>query len=141
MSTRRFASSMAGRWLRPSIVECATLPSCSLTAASILGCRWPWTLHQSDETPSMYVRPSVSVSVVPSADSMISGSSSTHACCWVNGCQMCRWSSAARDMPRKLGREPVGNREHCPGFGQAVGVGVRHADHRHLAEALDGLHV
>ena len=40
-------------WVSPSMVEWATRSSCSRTAASISGWRWPWTLHHSEETPSM----------------------------------------------------------------------------------------
>ena len=31
---------------QPRFVTCATLSSCSRTAASIFGWRWPWMLHQ-----------------------------------------------------------------------------------------------
>ena len=53
ISTSRAASSAAPGWVRPSIVEWATRSSWSRTAWSISGWRWPWTLHQSEETPSM----------------------------------------------------------------------------------------
>ena len=53
ISTSRSASSAAGSWVRPSIVEWATRSSCSRIAASIAGCRCPWTLHHSEATPSM----------------------------------------------------------------------------------------
>ena len=56
----RSASSIAGGCDSPSIVVCATRSSWSRTAASIAGWRWPWTVHHSDETPSMYSLPSVS---------------------------------------------------------------------------------
>jgi hypothetical protein len=72
------------------MVVWATFPSCSRSAWSISGWRWPWTLHQSEDTPSMKRRPSLAIKVVPSARSIISGSSSHQSRCWVNGCQ--RWS-------------------------------------------------
>src|SRR4051812_45685501 len=65
-------------------------------AASSSGCRWPCTLHHSEDTPSRYARPSVSKSVQRSARSTISGSeSSVQPCCCVNGCQRTLRSSAA----------------------------------------------
>ena len=44
--------SMAGTLAIPRRVLWATRSSCSRTAASISGTRWPWTLHHSDDTPS-----------------------------------------------------------------------------------------
>ena len=52
-STSRRASSSAAGCVSPSIVECATRSSCARTAPSMCGWRWPCTLHQSDETPSI----------------------------------------------------------------------------------------
>src|SRR3954464_12577214 len=72
---------------------------------------------------------------------MMTGSSSTQPCCWVNGCQIERWSSAARGMRWTLGREPVGNREDAAGLGQRCRLRTREPDDRDLAEALDRLHV
>ncbi len=51
-STSLRASSIAGAWVRPSSVACATRSSWSRIAASSVGWRWPWTLHQSELTPS-----------------------------------------------------------------------------------------
>ncbi len=52
MPDQALGQAIAPGWVRPSMVEWATRSSCSRTAASMLGWRWPWTLHHSDETPS-----------------------------------------------------------------------------------------
>jgi hypothetical protein len=46
------ASSMVARLPLPSMVECATLPACSSSAASSSGTRWPSVVTHSDEMAS-----------------------------------------------------------------------------------------
>src|SRR5437899_11425754 len=72
---------------------------------------------------------------------MTIGSSQVQSCCWVNGCQRWRWSSAASVMDAKLRREPVGNRQPRTGLGEAVRIRRRQAEHWDLGEALDRLAV
>src|SRR5215469_16886378 len=95
MRTSASASSMEGTDASPSSVECATRSSCARTASSISRFLCPCTLHQSELTPSRYRRPRSSTSSLPSARSMISGSSDGQTAIWVNGCQTLARSRAS----------------------------------------------
>src|SRR6267378_1401849 len=101
------ASSMAGGEARPSNVVCATFCSCSRMALSISAFRCPCTFTHSEETPSRYLRPSVSNSQAPRAWSMMTGSSpsgdSIQPCICVNGCQRWARSSASSRGVRSCG--------------------------------------
>ena len=65
--TSSAASSIEGGEARPRSVVCATFCSCSRMALSISALRCPCTFTHSDETPSRYLRPSVSKSQAPRA--------------------------------------------------------------------------
>ena len=83
----RSASSIARGWLTPSSVLCWSVAACSWIARTISGRPCPCTLHHSEATPSMYERPSVAISRLPSARSMTSSGSASKIAICVKGCQ------------------------------------------------------
>src|SRR5262249_38899643 len=87
MPTSASASSMEGTEASPSSVEWAPRSGCARTPSSISRLACPCTLHQCELTPSRYRRPRSSTSSLPSARSMISGSSDGQTAIWVKGCQ------------------------------------------------------